>query len=143
MTEHQYHTRVYYEDTDAGGVVFHAAYLHFMERARTELLRDAGFAPASFLEGELRGFVVADLAAKYKAPARLDDPLVVKTTITEMSRVAIFMRQNIYKRVAEGESLLLEGLVTLVLINASTRATRLPDGLRATLQPYLSDRKAN
>src|SRR3954467_14056691 len=77
--EHRYAVRVYYEDTDAGGVVYHAAYLRFAERARTEALRDLGVPHAEMLAGHNVMFVVRRIEVDYLRPARLDDSLTVVT----------------------------------------------------------------
>src|SRR5271165_5636841 len=77
--KHRYAVRVYYEDTDAGGVVYHATYLRFAERARTEALRDAGIAHAELLERFTLMFVVRRIEVDYLRPARLDESLTVVT----------------------------------------------------------------
>jgi acyl-CoA thioester hydrolase len=87
--------RVYYEDTDAGGVVYYANYLKFAERARTEWLRSEGVHQAEMLEQDGVAFVVADVRAKYMAPARLDDALVVESRVTKLGRARIAMEQII------------------------------------------------
>lgn len=81
--------RVYYEDTDAGGVVYYANYLRYFERARTELLRSIGFDQRSLLETQRIGFVVRSLAIDYLAPARLDDELRIETTIERVRNASI------------------------------------------------------
>ena len=80
--------RVYYEDTDAGGIVYYVNYLKFMERARTERLRDLGFAQSA-LAGEDLLFVVHSSEARYHAPARLDDELLVSAEVIELNRVSL------------------------------------------------------
>ena len=79
--------RVYYEDTDAGGIVYYVNYLKFMERARTERLRDLGFAQSE-LVGENLLFVVHSSEARYHVPARLDDELLVSADVMELNRAA-------------------------------------------------------
>lgn len=88
--------RVYYEDTDAGGVVYHANYICFFERARTEFLRQGGFSQQSLLENQV-AFVVKKLAIDYKTPARLDDLLTVKTEIKELKKATIVFIQRLYR----------------------------------------------
>lgn len=85
---------MYYEDTDAGGIVYHARYLHFLERARTEWLRELGF-NQSELKTLGTVFVVRDLNLKYIKPARLDDKLVVITSIEKVKKASLIMRQEI------------------------------------------------
>lgn len=87
--------RVYYEDTDAGGVVYHARYLHFFERARTEFLRLAGFSQQSLFSQNL-AFVVKTMEIDYKIPARLDDYLSVETTISALKGAKIVFQQQLW-----------------------------------------------
>lgn len=86
--------RVYYEDTDASGVVYHANYLRWFERARTEWLRRLGFSQELLLERGV-GFTVASLSVRYLRPARLDDELLVLTRVTAMGRASIEFGQEI------------------------------------------------
>lgn len=87
--------RVYWEDTDAGGIVFYANYLKFMERARTEWLRNLGVAQSD-LRRETGGmFVVADTQLRYQQPARLDDQLLVTAQVLEKTRITLTIRQEI------------------------------------------------
>ncbi len=86
--------RVYYEDTDAGGIVYHANYLKFCERARTEWLRSLGFEQQGMLQ-EGRGFVLSKLEASYKKPARLDDLLTISCVPLKLRRVAVSFEQKI------------------------------------------------
>ena len=87
--------RVYYEDTDAQGVVYYANYFRFMERARTEWLRSLGVDMVRLQDEERRIFVVAEVNAKFLAPARLSDNLVVTARLADLSRVAFEIEQKI------------------------------------------------
>ena len=87
---------VYYEDTDAGGVVYHANYICFFERARTEFLRQGGFSQQALL-AENFAFVVKTLTIDYKFPARLDDLLSVQTTVKAVKKATIIFEQNLFK----------------------------------------------
>jgi len=87
--------RVYYEDTDAGGVVYHSNYLNFAERARTEMLRNLGFSQAELLAQDL-AFVVRHIDIDYRYPAYLDDALIIKTHIKELKRASLVFSQSIY-----------------------------------------------
>ncbi|EIJ71162.1 tol-pal system-associated acyl-CoA thioesterase [Pasteurella bettyae] len=89
----QFPVRVYYEDTDAGGVVYHARYLHFFERARTEFLRALGFSQQSLLEVYRIGFVVKSMNIDYRFPARLDDLLMVESKVIEIKGASILFSQ--------------------------------------------------
>lgn len=104
MKVHRHPARVYYEDTDAGGIVYHANYLNFAERGRTEALRDLGVphAEMSALHGLF--FMVRRIKVDYLAPARLDDSLVVETTTLAVGGATVELRQDV---VRAGDGLLL------------------------------------
>lgn len=122
--------RVYYEDTDAGGVVYHARYLHFFERARTEFLRTAGFSQQSLLADNL-AFVVKKMEIDYKIPARLDDFLTVETQISELSGAKIVFLQRLWRE----ESCLSEAIVTVASVDLTKmRAIAIPRQIRVALQ---------
>ena len=87
--------RVYYEDTDAGGIVYHANYLKFCERARTEWLRAMGMSQNKMLQ-EKEGFVIVNIKAGFKESARLDDMLKVTCQVTKLKKVAISFHQQIF-----------------------------------------------
>lgn len=91
----QYNVRVYYEDTDAGGVVYHSNYLNYAERARTEMLRNNGFSQAQLLEQDI-AFVVRKIDIDYRYPAHLDDLLVIRSHIKELKRASLVFCQSIY-----------------------------------------------
>ena len=90
----QFPVRVYYEDTDAGGVVYHARYLHFYERARTEYLRQFDFSQQQLLSQQL-AFVVKSMNIDYCFPAKLDDLLIVETVVEEIKGATIIFSQKI------------------------------------------------
>jgi acyl-CoA thioester hydrolase len=92
---HRYAVRVYYEDTDAGGVVYHAAYLRFAERARTEALREAGVSHAELRDRFTLMFVVRRVEVDYLRPARLDDLLIVLTEPLEVGGASVVLRQEV------------------------------------------------
>ena len=92
---HRYAVRVYYEDTDAGGVVYHATYLRFAERARTEALRDLGIAHAELLQRFTLMFVVRRVEVDYLRPARLDDWLTILTKPMEVGGASVLLRQDV------------------------------------------------
>ena len=120
--------RVYWEDTDAGGVVYHAAYLRFLERTRTEWLRACGVAQARVRAEHGVLFVVADLHTRFLAPARLDDELLAQ--ITAFTRRSASMRfAQCILRPADGE-VLVEAEVRVACIDAASyRPRRIPDSL--------------
>ncbi|OGA71994.1 MAG: tol-pal system-associated acyl-CoA thioesterase [Betaproteobacteria bacterium RIFCSPLOWO2_12_FULL_65_14] len=126
--------RVYYQDTDAGGVVFHAQYLAFMERARSELLNELGFDVAK-IAGEMRVlFLVYEIRARYHAPARLNDMLAVSADVVKMGRASLVFRH----RVERGGELLVEAEVTLALVDRDRmKPVRMPETLAEKLQQAL------
>ena len=127
---HRYAVRVYYEDTDAGGVVYHATYLRFAERARTEALRDAGIPHAELLERFALMFVVRHIEVDYVRPARLDDSLVVVTKPREVGGATVTLRQDV--RGPEGSCAVLT--VRLACVRpADGRPGRLPPQWRRVL----------
>ncbi len=96
LNPHTTHYRVYYEDTDAGGVVYYANYLRFAERARTDMLRDKHINQSALLDNEGIAFVVKHVDMNLKRPAKLDYLLRVETTVSEMSGPSIHMLQSIF-----------------------------------------------
>ena len=121
--------RVYYEDTDAQGVVYYANYFRFMERARTEWLRSLGVDMVRLQDEERRIFVVAEVNAKFHAPARLSDDLVVTASLVGLSRVAFDIEQKIYRNNTDGE-LLISGMVKAAYLDADTmRPKRVPSSI--------------
>jgi len=120
--------RVYYEDTDAGGIVYYVNYLKFMERARTERLRELGFAQSA-LAGENLLFVVHSSSARYLAPARLDDELLVSCTVSQLNRASLRFEQQV--RRATDNTLLCEGQFLVACVRADSLKPRaIPDALR-------------
>ncbi len=121
--------RVYYEDTDAGGIVYYVNYLKFMERARTEQLRALGFAQSQ-LVGEDLLFVVHSCEARYHKPARLDDELLISVEVLELNRASLRFRQQV--RLAADETLLCEGQFLVACVRAESLKPRaIPEALRA------------
>jgi acyl-CoA thioester hydrolase len=95
--EHRFPVRVYFEDTDAGGVVYHASYLRFMERARSDMLRVAGIDQRRALEGGEGVYMVAELAIRYRRPARLDDDLLVVSRMKELRAASCVIHQRVMR----------------------------------------------
>jgi acyl-CoA thioester hydrolase len=119
--------RVYYQDTDAGGVVFHAQYLAFMERARTELLDAMGIHLGELADARRVLFMVYELNARYHAPARLHDMLSVSAEVVKMGRASLVFRH----RVERGPELLVEAEVTLATVDRDRmRPARMPEELK-------------
>jgi acyl-CoA thioester hydrolase len=143
---HRYSLRVYYDDTDAGGVVYHANYLRMAERARTEALRAAGVAHAELTSQHGLIFVVRRINLDYIAPARLDDLLVVVTESVALGSASVELRQSIFREDPARKSdlptrPLVVAEVTLVCVGRSAEdpqrlvAARIPQRWRAALAP--------
>ena len=126
--------RIYYEDTDAGGVVYHANYIKYLERARTEYFRSHGFLVAE-LAGNGFVFPVVKLVVDFKAPALHDDLLSVITTPVRVGGSSIALNQKIV-RMSDGK-LLVDGLVTLACISPALKARRIPLEIRQMLEANL------
>jgi len=119
--------RVYFQDTDAGGVVYHANYLNFMERSRTEWLRTFGYSNAGMMKELGVVFVVRSLKLEYLKPALLDDLVQVTSQIKEIGR----SRLNIHQTVLRGDEVLVEGEVHLVCVDVKTfKPVSVPEVLR-------------
>ena len=130
--------RVYWEDTDAGGVVFYANYLKYFERARTEWLRALGFAQHQLQREQGLLFVVTDTTIRYVEPARLDDELSIGVQLDSLSRTRFSLRQAALR----GASLLAESRITLACVAvASFRARRLPPPILGALASIQQEQK--
>jgi acyl-CoA thioester hydrolase len=120
--EHRFPVRVYFEDTDLSGVVYHANYLRYMERARSDMLRLAGVDQRSVHEAGGGAYAVTALAIRYKRPAKLDDALIVVTRLTQIRAASV----DIHQRVMREAEILTDGEVTVALVGASGRPVRQP-----------------
>jgi acyl-CoA thioester hydrolase len=122
--------RVYWEDTDAGGVVFYANYLKFFERARTEWLRSFGFEQEILRTSEGVMFIVSETAVRYLRPARLDDLLQVSVTVREGRQASLQLAQQCWRSDPDGETLLAEGTIRIGCVDSGTfRPRRIPISL--------------
>lgn len=128
---HVFPVRVYYEDTDNGGVVYYANYLKFAERARTEMLRAAGLEHGPLMDRDGIAFAVQRCEIEYLAPARLDDMLEVHTGNLEIGGASLWADQ-VVKR---GGDELVRMRLRLACVSPSGRPARLPEELRAALRP--------
>lgn len=125
--------RVYWEDTDAGGIVFYANYLKFFERARTEWLRSLGIEQSRLREETGGIFVVGETSVRYRSPARLDDELLVTASVKEAGRVSLIIAQQAFLR-ASG-TLLCEGTIRIGWVEAlSLKPARIPPTLLEVLK---------
>ncbi|AFR26784.1 tol-pal system-associated acyl-CoA thioesterase [Bartonella quintana] len=129
---HDFQVRVYVADTDFSGVVYHARYLEFFERGRSEFLRDTGFNNkllASGAEGEKLFFVVRHMEINFSRPAQIDNLLTIKTRINRVQGARFFMEQYILRR----DVMLVTAKVEIALINEEGKPRRLPKELFSTL----------
>ena len=128
--------RVYWEDTDAGGIVFYANYLKFMERARTEWLRSLGVEQRNLREQTGGQFVVSETTLKYHRPARLDDELLVTADVQQIGTASLIIGQRVLSKTEQGV-LLCEGTIRIGWVDAATlRPARIPAQVSGTLEPY-------
>ena len=134
MKTHKVNFRVYYEDTDAGGIVYHSNFLKFAERGRCEMLRDLGYECSKFEEELGMMYVLKHADIEYKKPARLDDLLEVQTKLAFMRNTSFQMHQSVHK---DGQEICTM-LITLVCVDTNTiKPVRLPDILRKKFKPYM------
>jgi len=125
-TVYEHPIRVYWEDTDAGGIVFYANYLKFFERARTEWLRAMGVGQHALRETTGGMFVVSETSVKYHRPAKLDDQLRVTATLAEGGRASLVIAQQAWL----GDTLLCEGTIRIGWVDAaSMKPARIPSSV--------------
>ena len=129
---HEFNLRVYYEDTDAGGIVYHANYLKFAERARTEFLHQLGLSNSQMLKQDI-AFVVSKIEIDYKRPAMLEEILNVETSIEKMGAATLTLRQNVMR---QGE--LIAGLkVCIAIVSLSEkRPVRIPPEIKEKFETF-------
>jgi len=131
---HLFPVRVYYEDTDLTGIVYHANYLRWCERARSDLLRLLGIDQRAAVEAGEGHYAVAEMHIRYLAPARLDDALVIASEATELRSASVRLRQ----RVLRDGNPLAEAAVRVGFISPDGRPRRQPSAWRAAFDPLLS-----
>ena len=125
-----FNTKVYYEDTDAGGVVYYANYLKFLERARSEAIYSLGFSNKELLEDHGILLIVKSCNIQYKQPAQLEDLLEISSEATSFTKTSILMKQLILK----GKDLISEAEVHLVAVDKKGKPTKIPDQLKRKLE---------
>ncbi|MGH1378299.1 MAG: tol-pal system-associated acyl-CoA thioesterase [Alphaproteobacteria bacterium] len=131
--KHSIDVRVYYEDTDAGGIVYHANYLKFAERGRTEFLRSTGFDNSSINKIHNAIFVVRHIDIDYLKPALLDDLLQLETTISELKNSSFIMHQ----RAVKNSEVIADMRVVLVCVDTDTyKPVRLPENVKEAFKCY-------
>ena len=136
MHENFFHKlKVYYEDTDAGGIVYYANYLKFLERARTEALVTLGFNNKKIKDDFGSLIIVKSCNIEYKRPAHLEDELNIRSFVKSITRTSFFMNQFISK----GEDIIVEAKVHLVFVNKEGKPMRIPGTLFQDFKPYFCE----
>jgi acyl-CoA thioester hydrolase len=136
MHENFFHKlKVYYEDTDAGGIVYYANYLKFLERARTEALVTLGFNNKKIKQDFGSLILVKSCNIEYKIPAHLEDELSIRSFVKSITKTSFFMNQFITR----GEDLIAEAKMHLVFVNLEGKPMRIPDSLFQDFKPYFCD----
>ena len=135
---HRFAIRVYYADTDAGGIVYHANYLGFLERARTEMLRRIGITHAGLQRETGLAMAVADCSVQFLRPARLDDALMIHTTLADVKGATMRAEQTVLR---DGQ-VLVRAQVRIACIDREGRPRRVPETLRRALARISENRTA-
>ena len=136
MHENFFHKlKVYYEDTDAGGVVYYANYLKYLERARTEALFSIGYSNKKIQDQFNSLIIVKSCNIEYKKSAHLEDELKIRSFVKSITKTSFFMNQIITK----GEDIILEAQVHLVFINKESKPVKIPEEIYSKFKPYFCD----
>lgn len=133
--EHRFALRVYFEDTDAAGIVYYANYLKFMERARSDMLRAIGIDQRAALDEDEGVYVVAEANIKYRRPAHLDDALVVVSRLRDLRAASA----TIHQRVMRGEELLADATIVAAFLSPDGRPRRQPRAWLELFKPLLEE----
>ena len=126
---HEFQIKVYYEDTDSGGVVYYANYLKFIERARTNLIQELGFTLQSLIKDYDSHFVVKNVNCDYVQSAKLEDELKIQSQILTVKNASFQIEQNIFRE----KDIIFHSKVLLVNINSSGKPIKIPEMLRSLL----------
>ena len=136
MHENFYHKlKVYYEDTDSGGVVYYANYLKFLERARTEALFSIGFSNKKILKDFDSLIIVKSCNIEYKKSANLEDELTIRSFVKSITKTSFFMSQIITK----SEDMIVEAKIHLVFVNKQGKPVKIPEDIYSKFKPYFCD----
>ena len=130
MNEFNYKVKVFYEDTDAGGVVYYANYLKFFERARTEAIAEIGLSNKKLLKENGILIIVKSCKIEYKKPAKLEDQLEIKSSIISTSKTSFKMKQKAYK----DQELITDCEIHLVIVDKKGKPTKIPNLLKKKLE---------
>ena len=136
MHENFFHKlKVYYEDTDSGGVVYYANYLKFLERARTEALFSIGYSNKKIKDSFESLIIVKACNIEYKKSAHLEDELTVRSFVKSITKTSFFMNQIITK----ADEIIVEAQVHLVFVNIDGKPVKIPDEIYSKFKPYFCD----
>ena len=136
MHENFFHKiKVYYEDTDSGGVVYYANYLKFLERARTEALFSIGYSNKKIKEKFNSLIIVKSCNINYKKPANLEDELKIRSFVKSITKTSFFMNQII----SRDEEIIVEAQIHLVFVNENGKPVKIPDEIYSQFKPYFCD----
>jgi len=135
MKQHQMKIRIYYQDTDAGGIVYHSNYLDFAERARTEMIYEMGISNKILLERGI-AFVIRHAELEYLAPARLEDELTLITQVDEIKNASMHLTQTFYR---DNQKLVIVRLQAAFINPNTIRPVRLPADFKALFEEYKGD----
>ena len=136
MHENFFHNvKVYYEDTDAGGIVYYANYLKFLERARTEALVTLGFNNKKIKDDFGAQIIVKSCNIEYKISAHLEDELIIRSFVKSITKTSFFMNQFIKR----GEDLIVEAKIHLVFVNEKGKPAKVPELIFDNFKPYFCD----
>ena len=136
MHENFFHKiKVYYEDTDSGGVVYYANYLKFLERARTEALFSIGYSNKKIKEKFNSLIIVKSCSIDYKKPANLEDELKIRSFVKSITKTSFFMNQFI----SRDEEIIVEAQIHLVFVNENGKPVKIPDEIYSKFKPYFCD----
>jgi acyl-CoA thioester hydrolase len=127
---HNFKVRVYFEDTDAGGIVYYANYLKFIERARTEMLRDLGAPHSGMMQETKTQFVVRKANIEYAKPARLDEELIIRTGMIELGAAQITLQQDVMRE----NTVLASAQINLACVNENGEPCRIPAAIRTKIE---------
>ena len=136
MHENFYHkVKVYYEDTDAGGIVYYANYLKYLERARTEALSTIGLSNIQIKNKYGAFIIVKSCSIDFKKPANLEDELSIRSFVKSITKTSFFMNQIITR----GENIIAEAKIRLVFVNEKGKLVKVPDLIFDSFKPYFCD----
>ena len=136
MHENFFHKlKVYYEDTDSGGVVYYANYLKFLERARTEALNTIGYSNKKVKDEFNSLIIVKTCNIEYKKPSYLEDELSVRSFVKSISKTSFFMNQI----VTRGDDIIVEAQVHLVFVDNKSKPIKIPEQIYTKFKPYFCD----